>query len=60
MKLAIDDFGTGYSSLSYPRELPIDMLKIDKSFVEVNGISQRRLALMEAIIRIARTLNPTS
>ena len=58
MKLAIDDFGTGYSSLSYPRELPIDMLKIDKSFVEGNGISQRRLALVEAIIRIARTLNP--
>ena len=57
VKLAIDDFGTGYSSLSYLRELPIDVLKIDKSFVDGIGISQQRLALVEGIIRIARTLN---
>jgi diguanylate cyclase (GGDEF)-like protein/PAS domain S-box-containing protein len=57
VKLAIDDFGTGYSSLSYLRELPIDVLKIDKSFVDGIGISQQRRALVEGIIRIARTLN---
>ena len=57
VKLAIDDFGTGYSSLSYLRELPIDVLKIDKSFVDGIGASQQRLALLEGIIRIARTLD---
>ncbi len=56
VKLAIDDFGTGYSSLSYLRELPIDVLKIDKSFVDGIGASEQRLALVEGIIRIARTL----
>jgi diguanylate cyclase (GGDEF)-like protein/PAS domain S-box-containing protein len=57
VKLAIDDFGTGYSSLSYLRELPIDVLKIDKSFVDGIAISEQRLALVEGIIGIARTLN---
>ena len=57
VKLAIDDFGTGYSSLSYLRELPIDVLKIDKSFVDGIGTSQQRLALVEGIIRIAGTLD---
>ena len=56
VKLAIDDFGTGYSSLSYLRELPIDVLKIDKSFVDGIAISEQRLALVEGIIGIARTL----
>ena len=56
VKLAIDDFGTGYSSLSYLRELPIDVLKIDKSFVDGIATSEQRLALVEGIIRIARTL----
>ena len=57
VRLAIDDFGTGYSSLSYLRELPIDVLKIDKSFVDGIGTSEQRLALVEGIIRIARTLH---
>jgi diguanylate cyclase (GGDEF)-like protein/PAS domain S-box-containing protein len=57
VKLAIDDFGTGYSSLSYLRELPIDVLKIDKSFVDGIAVSDQRLALIEGIIGIARTLN---
>src|ERR1700761_5673326 len=56
VKLAIDDFGTGYSSLSYLRELPIDVLKIDKSFVDGIAVSDQRLALVEGIIGIARTL----
>ncbi|HTT53064.1 MAG TPA: EAL domain-containing protein [Streptosporangiaceae bacterium] len=56
VRLAIDDFGTGYSSLSYLRELPISVLKIDKSFVDGMAVSRQRQALVEVIIRIARTL----
>jgi diguanylate cyclase (GGDEF)-like protein/PAS domain S-box-containing protein len=56
VRLAIDDFGTGYSSLSYLRELPIDVLKIDKSFVDGIATSEQRLALVEGIVQIARTL----
>ena len=57
VKLAIDDFGTGYSSLSYLRELPIDVLKIDKSFVDGIAVSEQRLALVEGIIGLAGTLH---
>ena len=56
-RLAIDDFGTGYSSLSYLRELPIDVLKIDKSFVDGVTSSEQQLALVEGIIGIAKKLN---
>lgn len=56
VKLAIDDFGTGYSSLSYLRELPIDVVKMDKSFVDGIAESGQRLALAEGIVQIARTL----
>ena len=47
VRLAIDDFGTGYSSLSYLRELPVSMLKMDKSFMDGIAVSQRRRALVE-------------
>jgi diguanylate cyclase (GGDEF)-like protein/PAS domain S-box-containing protein len=56
VRLAIDDFGTGYSSLSYLRELPIDVLKIDKSFVDGIAASAQRKALVEGIVQMARTL----
>jgi EAL domain-containing protein (putative c-di-GMP-specific phosphodiesterase class I) len=56
VRLAIDDFGTGYSSLSYLRELPIDVLKMDKSFVDGIAVSEQPLALAEGIVQIARTL----
>ena len=59
VRLAIDDFGTGYSSLSYLRELPISMLKVDKSFVDGIAIDRRRRALVEVIVRIAGTLRLT-
>jgi EAL domain-containing protein (putative c-di-GMP-specific phosphodiesterase class I) len=57
VKLAIDDFGTGYSSLSYLRELPFDVLKIDKSFIDGISTSEQGLALVEGINRIAETLH---
>jgi diguanylate cyclase (GGDEF)-like protein/PAS domain S-box-containing protein len=56
IRLAIDDFGTGYSSLSYLRELPMDVLKIDKSFVDGIAVSRRRLAITQGIVGIAKTL----
>ena len=56
VRLAIDDFGTGYSSLSYLHELPIDILKIDRSFVAGPAVSRRRLAIVQGVISIARNL----
>jgi EAL domain-containing protein (putative c-di-GMP-specific phosphodiesterase class I) len=53
VRIAIDDFGTGYSSLSYLRDLPIDIVKIDKSFVADIPTSAEQAALVEGIIRIA-------
>jgi EAL domain-containing protein (putative c-di-GMP-specific phosphodiesterase class I) len=57
IRLAIDDFGTGYSSLSYLRHLPIDVLKIDRSFIDGLGRSDEDSALVHAILRLARSLN---
>jgi len=57
VRLAMDDFGTGYSSLSYLRELPFDVLKIDKSFIDGIATSDQGMALVEGINRIAGTLH---
>jgi EAL domain-containing protein (putative c-di-GMP-specific phosphodiesterase class I) len=54
--LAIDDFGTGYSSLSYLRRFPIDMLKIDKGFIDGIGAGREESALANAIINLSHTL----
>lgn len=54
--MAIDDFGTGFSSLSYLREFPIDLLKVDKSFIDDIGVDKQQVALVEGIVRIADTL----
>jgi EAL domain-containing protein (putative c-di-GMP-specific phosphodiesterase class I)/methyl-accepting chemotaxis protein len=59
IRLAIDDCGTGYSSLGYLRELPMDLLKIDRTFVAGMAVSEQRLAIVKIIIRIAKTLGLT-
>jgi diguanylate cyclase (GGDEF)-like protein len=56
VRLAIDDFGTGYSSLSYLRQLPVDVLKIDRSFTGALARSDGDAALVQAIMRIAESL----
>ena len=54
--LAIDDFGTGYSSLSYLRRFPIDMVKIDKTFVDGIATGTDEAALARAIVKLAHSL----
>ena len=56
VRLAIDDFGTGYSSLSYLRSFPIDVVKIDRSFVEGIANGSEEAALVRAIVRLAHSL----
>jgi len=55
VRLAIDDFGTGYSSLSYLRHFPIDILKIDRSFVE--QLPGDGAALARSIVRLGQSLH---
>ncbi len=57
VRIAIDDFGTGYSSLSYLRQMPVDVLKIDKSFIDDMLGSPQQRALVDAIVTLARNLD---
>ncbi|MDT4993062.1 MAG: hypothetical protein QOH97_2954 [Actinoplanes sp.] len=57
VRIAIDDFGTGYSSLSYLRQMPVDVLKIDKSFIDDILASRQQRALVNAIVTLARSLD---
>ena len=56
VRIAIDDFGTGYSSLSYLRRLPLDSVKIDRSFIEHLTTNSRQAALVRAIVELCRSL----
>ncbi len=57
VELSIDDFGKGYSSLSYLHRLPVDTLKIDRSFVGNMSHNESNLAIVETIVLLARALN---
>jgi EAL domain-containing protein (putative c-di-GMP-specific phosphodiesterase class I) len=57
VRVAIDDFGTGYSSLAYLQILPIDLLKIDRSFIQDLDLNADRAAIVDAVVAIGRSLN---
>ncbi len=57
VQLAVDDFGTGYSSLNYIRRFPVDILKVDKSFIDGVNEGGEASALTEAVIKLAGILN---
>ncbi len=57
VSIALDDFGTGYSSLSYLKRLPIDVLKIDKSFIDGIGVDEKSEYIAESIIKLSHSLN---
>jgi Amt family ammonium transporter len=56
VRLCIDDFGTGYSSLSYLHELPIDSLKIDRSFIGAMVEDERKIKIVQTILLLGRGL----
>ena len=58
--LAVDDFGTGYSSLSYLRRFPVDILKVDQSFVSGLGHDPEDSAIVQAVVHMGRALQLTT
>ena len=56
VRIAMDDFGTGYSSLSYLQDFPFDKIKIDRTFIARIGDSFQAGAIIQAIVRLGRTL----
>jgi EAL domain-containing protein (putative c-di-GMP-specific phosphodiesterase class I) len=60
LKLALDDFGTGYSSLACLHQLPVDTVKVDRSFVMHAETVEYHRVLIEATVRVARTLGMTT
>jgi EAL domain-containing protein (putative c-di-GMP-specific phosphodiesterase class I) len=58
--IAVDDFGTGYSSLSYLHQLPIDTLKIDKSFIDKVTEPTGTRPIVEAVLSLSKSLSLTT
>ena len=56
VRIAIDDFGTGYSSLGYLRDIPVDVLKIDRSFITGLEDNRRQQELVSAVLQLGHTL----
>jgi EAL domain-containing protein (putative c-di-GMP-specific phosphodiesterase class I) len=56
VSISVDDFGTGYSSLSYLKMFPVDLLKIDRSFVNDLPEDRNNMAVVEAIIAMGHAL----
>lgn len=57
VKLAVDDFGTGYSGLAYLQRFPLDVLKLDRSFVTENAEGKKNLKFIKAFLDLAHALN---
>jgi EAL domain-containing protein (putative c-di-GMP-specific phosphodiesterase class I) len=59
VRIALDDFGTGYSALSYLRKFPLDKIKIDRSFITDIATRSDQVAIVQAVLSIARALGMT-
>jgi EAL domain-containing protein (putative c-di-GMP-specific phosphodiesterase class I) len=60
VRIGIDDFGTGYSSLSYLKRFAVDVLKIDKAFIDGLGSDAQDSSILAAVARLAQALNLTA